>query len=305
MGGQVLSGIYDRFAGLFLLLCVMKTEGMNVKVALRYLDDVLAVCGSGSSILKDTYRSTASKKGVRLDKSGNRAKCQGPDTTVIALGVIFNTKNWKWRMDYENAAILLCDINRAISNPETDLKENECLEGKLQNVSALMHEDRYRMAPMYNFRECASTQLEEETQIWWITKLKRAISGLPIPHINKKSSGNIIYAWTDAAGPTMGHVRGVRVSIPGLGWTIKSWPTWMETFQSPVWDKELKEYEEFHTNKMVMLEELGVLILLSLLKQAATGKTLEVFVEGKGNTSTIRDFMSHNFRKLVAPESIL
>ena len=80
-------GIYDRFMGLFLLLCVMKTQGMSMADALRYLDDVLAVSGEDSTVLEkiyQTYKTTAIQVGVRLDRSGNRAKCQGPNTKVIA-----------------------------------------------------------------------------------------------------------------------------------------------------------------------------------------------------------------------------
>ena len=82
-------GIYCRFAGLFLLLCVLKTEGMKMADALRYLDDVLAVSREDSMVLDkfyQTYKTTAAEVGVCLDKSGNRAKCQGPDTKGHSLG---------------------------------------------------------------------------------------------------------------------------------------------------------------------------------------------------------------------------
>ena len=72
-------GIYDRFAGVFLFLCVRKTKGMAAKDATRYLDAVMAVGPNGSQVLRDfynQYRQTADQIGVRLDKSGNRAKCQ-------------------------------------------------------------------------------------------------------------------------------------------------------------------------------------------------------------------------------------
>ena len=85
-GGTSSPGIYNRFAGLFLFLCVRKTRGMKAKDAARYLDDVMAVGPNGSEILRDfynQYRTTAAQIGLRLDKSGNKAKCQPPETTVI------------------------------------------------------------------------------------------------------------------------------------------------------------------------------------------------------------------------------
>ena len=62
-------GIYCRFAGLFLLLCVLKTEGMKMADALRYLDDVLAVSGEDSMVLDkfyQTYKTTTAEVGVRF-----------------------------------------------------------------------------------------------------------------------------------------------------------------------------------------------------------------------------------------------
>ena len=87
-------------------------------------------------------------------------------------------------------------------------------------------------------------------------------------------SGYIIRAWKDVAGPSYGHVRGVRVAITGYGWTVMSWPTWIETTQSPVWVDKTGEFQEIHTNKMSMLEELGVLVGLSIINQHASNKNL-------------------------------
>ena len=145
-----------------------------------------------------------------------------------------------------------------------------------------MYDDRHRMGPLYDFVDGKSTQLVEETLIWWETRIKKALSSQPIPHIGRKSSGDIIYSWTDAACPKYGHVRGVGVSIPGLGWTITSWPTWMGSLESPVWNEERGEFDEFSTNKMSALEQLGVLISLCLLNESASGRTLEVFINNSG-----------------------
>ena len=161
-------GVYDRFAGLFLLLCVMKTEGMDVADALRYLDDILAISGEDASVLEnfyETYKVTAAQIGVRLDKSGNRAKCQGPAQTVIALGVNFDTEKWQWSIDFEKGAILLEDIRQVITVGMPNLKERQRIVGKIQNVSLLMYDDRHRMGPLYDFVDGMATQLIEETLI--------------------------------------------------------------------------------------------------------------------------------------------
>ena len=108
------------------------------------------------------------------------------------------------------------------------------------------------------------------------------MKGYPIPKPGPHMSGNLINAWTDAAGPSLNHVRGVGVAIPGYGWTFLSWPTWMEFMASPIWDNDNNCYMEVHTNKMSMLEELGVLAALCMLNEHACNKTLQVFVDNSG-----------------------
>ena len=167
-------GIYDRFAGLFLCLCMMKTAEMSMADALRYLDDVLAISGEDSSVLENfyhMYKTTARKVGVRLDKSGNRAKCQGPATTVRTLGVSFDTQKWQWSMDYKKGTILLSDIRSAITGKNNDLKKRQRIVGKIQNVSHLMYEDRHRMGPLYDFVDSNTAPLMEETLVWWDTRI--------------------------------------------------------------------------------------------------------------------------------------
>ena len=46
---------------------------------------------------------------------------------------------------------------------------------------------------------------------------------------------------------------------------------------SPIWDQDKESYMEVHTNKMAMLEELGILAALCMLNEHACNKTLQVF----------------------------
>ena len=83
----------------------------------------------------EMYKLTASQIGVRLDKSGNRAKCQSPTQTVIALGVNFDTETWRWSADYEKATFLLEKIRDTLTNGMPDLKERQRMVGKIQQMS--------------------------------------------------------------------------------------------------------------------------------------------------------------------------
>ena len=109
-------------------------------------------------------------------------------------------------VDYEKGTILLEDIRNVIEKGMPELKERQRIVGKIQNISQLMYDDRHRTGPLYDFVDGKSTKLVEETLIWWETRIKKALSGQPIPHIGRKSSGDIINSWTDAAGPKYKHI---------------------------------------------------------------------------------------------------
>ena len=255
-GGTSSPGIYDRFAGLFLFLCVRKTRGMESKDAVRYLDDVMAVGPNGSKILRDfydQYRATAEQIELRLEKSENKTKCQSPQMTVVALEVLFDTEAWTWRMDADKGIRLLHEINDVLNGNKTDCKQRERIVGRILDMSQLLESSKHMLGPIFDFGEGSTSHVVEETPVWWSTKVKRSIKGYPIPKPGPHMSGDLIKAWTDAAGPSINHVRGVGVAIPVYGWTFLSWPTWMEFMTSPIWDEDNDNYMEVHTNKMSML----------------------------------------------------
>ena len=57
--------------------------------------------------------------------------------------------------------ILLSDIRNAITGRNNDMKERQCIVGKIQNVSLIMYEDRHRIGPLYDFANCNMTPLVE------------------------------------------------------------------------------------------------------------------------------------------------
>ena len=196
---------------------------------------------------------------------------------MVARGVHFDTQAWTWRVDNEKGSRLLHEIQIVLEGNPPDTKQNERIVGKILDMSHLLEFSKHRLGPIFDFSEGSTSHMVEETLVWWMTKIKRAMKGYQI-----LKPGDMFYAWTDAAGPSFGHVRGVGVAVPWYGWTLLSWPTWMDTLQSPIWDEATNGFLEIHTNKMSMLEELGVLTALCMLNQHACNKTLEVYVDNSG-----------------------
>ena len=156
----------------------------------------------------------------------------------------FDTQACMWRMDTEKGIRLLHEIDDVLRGNTTDTKQRERIVGKILNMSQLFEFSKHRLGPIFDFVEGSKSHVVEETLVWWMTKIKRAIKGYPIPKPRPHISGDLINAWTDAAGPSLHHVRGVGVAIPGYGWTFLSWPTWMETVSSPLWDEATGEFLE-------------------------------------------------------------
>ena len=53
----------------------------------------------------------ASQVGFKPDVSANKEKNQAPDradTTVIALGVFYDTESWTWKYNDDNCVIIEC-----------------------------------------------------------------------------------------------------------------------------------------------------------------------------------------------------
>ena len=98
-GGASSPGIYDELAKVFLwsVMALTKTPKYAVE---QHLDDVISVGppGQDSPVFNffNTYMEEAKKCGIRLDDSGNRDKCQSPDTIFTGLGVCFDTERWVW-----------------------------------------------------------------------------------------------------------------------------------------------------------------------------------------------------------------
>ena len=119
----------------------------------------------GSKILRDfyeQYRETAAQIGLRLDKSGNKAKCQPPETTIVALGVFFDTEAWTWRMDAEKGTRLLHEINSTLEGNKTTCKQRERIVGKILDMSQLLEESKHRLGPIFNFGEGSKSHVVEK-----------------------------------------------------------------------------------------------------------------------------------------------
>ena len=120
-------------------------------------------------------------------------------------------------MDAEKGTRLLHKINDVLKGNTTNLKQREHIVGKILDMSQLLRSSKHMLRPIHDFGEGSSWHLLEEALVWWSTKIKRAIKGYPIPKPGPQMSGDIIKAWTDAAGPSINHIKGVGVAIPGYG----------------------------------------------------------------------------------------
>ena len=79
----------------------------------------------------------ASQVGFKPDVSANKEKNQAPDradTTVIALGVFYDTESWTWKYNDDKLAIILNALADLEGGKCLTLEQLRSLSGKLNSI---------------------------------------------------------------------------------------------------------------------------------------------------------------------------
>ena len=293
-GSRSSPGIFDELAKVF-LWCCMTLSDMPRNLVEQHLDDVLGIGlqSIDSPVWKfhQTFVDEAKILGIRLDSSGNDDKQQEPKTTVVALGVQFNTKSWTWGFKEDKLSRILHTLD-SIRNCQTiPHKEMESITGKLNDVRFLVQGGKYNM--LYFLRavhrseevdgnKIAVTPLLQEQAKWWMTALMAANMESAILHPDTQFPSNAKEAWTDAAGGTSSHMgAGMGVVVPTGEWAYLPWPAWLNN------GGKNSDGVRF-ANKMSCLEMLGPLAALCTMGKEVMSEVLIVHVDNQGSVDIYR-----------------
>ena len=205
----------------------LPTSGKNTKLAYQYgswLQEALQELLLEGAMQGPLDRSDIPNKTIKLHSMAAKLKpngkvrsimdCSGPRTEEKG------TPRYVYNPDYQeslNSTIQKSEFPVDLTSHETDLQQRERIVGKVLSMSQLLESSKHGLGPIFDFGEGSTLHVVEETLSWWTIKVKHAIKAYPIPKPGPRMSGDLINAWTDAARPSLNHVRGVGVAIPGYG----------------------------------------------------------------------------------------
>ena len=179
-GSRSSPGIFTDLFGLF-VDCEVKMANIKPSLVELHLDDVLGV-GSPRAWGEDAvdefftiFREEADRVGFRRDTSMNREKNQEPATTVVALGIHYDSDIWSWGYSEDRLALILRDLSRVESGEVVTKREMEVLTGKLIAVRFLVEGGHFYVDAMYKSMEGLERKEDQVVQVrglwlearWW------------------------------------------------------------------------------------------------------------------------------------------
>ena len=242
-GARSSPGLYDDVSNVIRDIAVTESGIVRKRVA-KHLDDILAVGGAKSDdpVHKffKAYLALAKEVGVRLPPPDeDKTKCQSPSTTVLALGMEFDTVAWEMRCPELKLGRMLHALRKCLAEGKTTAGELVSLVGQLQDKMIMLEAARFNIAEISALVVEGRPEGEEvslsvaalEQMRWWFINLQVTAWFCPIRHPDALFWPP---AWSkeffsDAAGGTLVNIKvGVGALLPGGPWCYFPWPAWLK-----------------------------------------------------------------------------
>ena len=243
-GARSSPGIYDEVSDVVLDVAVLESKILRSLVT-KHLDDTLGV---GTSKADDpvqacfkAYLRVAEEVGVKLPvPDEDKTKVQSPATTVLALGMHFDTENWTVKCPELKVARILHLVRKGLVDGKLLAGELASLSGMLVDKLFLLRGARFNIGEIIKLveqdvsseEEVSLTDVAREQLRWWFLYIQRAAFSNPIRHPEEKiwSPAGASEVYSDAAGGSLVNVRaGLGVVLPTGGWAYFPWPKWLQS----------------------------------------------------------------------------
>ena len=103
------AGIFDRVAKVVVHIAAAKSKFPTSRIC-QHLDDCCATAPANSDSLElfdATFAEVADSLGLKLAPRDDPEKSFGPSTKGLVLGIVYDTVNWAWSLNYEKLSRLL------------------------------------------------------------------------------------------------------------------------------------------------------------------------------------------------------
>ena len=140
-GSRASPGKYARTARIPIHLACLAADFPFCQ-ACMHLDDLVAV-GTEDDVAKfyKEYTSLCSCLGINLQEPDGD-KAFGPQRTGVVLGILFDLRNWSWRLEEEKFRTYWHGIEDVLQKEDVVLREMKQVTGRIVYVAPMMAEGR-------------------------------------------------------------------------------------------------------------------------------------------------------------------
>ena len=242
-GARSSPGLFDMVSDVLKDLAILDSSILATLVT-KHLDDILAVGRNSSDdpVYKffAAYIKLAEEIGVRLPPVDvDKTKVQSPQTTVVALGMDFDTITWQVKCPEFKLGRMLHTVRQGLAVGSIPAAELHSLVGQLQDKLFMVEGARFHIGELFALIDM-DKQPEELVRLtdearemlrWWFASLQVSAWYCPIMHPEAKLWPPLGSAEvdTDAAGGSLINLRaGVGVLLPSGQWTWAPWARWLQ-----------------------------------------------------------------------------
>ena len=242
-GSKSSPGLYELPSNLILRLALIEAAMPRTLVA-KHLDDVLGVgrpeLGDPVHAFFKAYVALAEEVGVRLPPVDvDKTKIQSPQTTVVALGMEFDTVAWTVKCPEDKLGRMLHPMKKVLTSGFATAAELTSLVGKILDKAFMIEGGRFNKSELLRLvpadsppeLEVRLPPLAMEQLAWWYARLHATAWNCEIRHPDAKMwpPAGAREVFTDAAGGSLVNIRaGVGALMPEGEWAYFPWPHWLQ-----------------------------------------------------------------------------
>ena len=251
---------FNLIAKLLINLAELRS-GMDPRLNCQQLDDNCSAGPEGSHLLRryrKHYREIAGEIGVKLAPEDDPSKAFPPSTEGEILGIVYNGKDWTWRIPEGKGIRLLTMIGKALRNCLILNQDASSLAGRINHYATMvggrakrclilhLHDDS--KAPLMEIPIKSQTKI---CLVWWLLNI-RALqkAGRRIPNPSGTLPSTAVTLHSDAAGGDSGKKSqgwGI-VNTHNKQWARGDWPRFIREngwFMGQRWGRKLSLLEGF------------------------------------------------------------
>ena len=251
---------FNLIAKLLINLAELRS-GMDPRLNCQQLDDNCSAGPEGSHLLRryrKHYREIAEEIGVKLAPEDDPSKAFPPSTEGEILGIVYNGKDWTWRIPEGKGIRLLTMIGKALRNCLILNQDASSLAGRINHYATMVGGKAKRCLILHLHDDSKAPLMEipikSQTKIclvWWLLNI-RALqkAGRRIPNPSGTLPSTAVTLHSDAAGGDSGKKSqgwGI-VNTHNKQWARGDWPRFIREngwFMGQRWGRKLSLLEGF------------------------------------------------------------